>query len=254
MANRFFEPGEQRVGRVKDLFSQIASRYDLLNDLQSLGLHRYWKRRLVQLAAPQPGERALDLCCGTGDLTLALTCSGVETVGLDFSEQMLELARRKVEKLSRVQDQARKSQGSTLVPARFVRGDALGAPFEDSAFNIVTMGYGLRNLSDWGEGLREMQRVASPGGRVLVLDFGKPDNWLWRNLYFGYLRMVVPCLGWLFCGDASAYAYILESLKHYPAQHGVAARMRELGLVNVRIVSFWHGIMTINYGEKRRPG
>ena len=97
-----------------------------------------------------------------------------------------------------------------------------------------------------------MQRVARPGGRLLVLDFGKPDNRLWRWFYFGYLRLIVPALGRIFCGDASAYAYILESLKHYPAQRGVAARMREFGLANVRIDNLLGGAMSINYGE--RPG
>jgi demethylmenaquinone methyltransferase/2-methoxy-6-polyprenyl-1,4-benzoquinol methylase len=96
-----------------------------------------------------------------------------------------------------------------------------------------------------------MQRVANPGGRLLVLEFGKPDNALWRGLYFGYLKLFVPCLGRIFCGNASAYAYILESLKHYPAQHGVGAKMRELGLANVKVVSLLGGVMSINYGEKR---
>ena len=98
----------------------------------------------------------------------------------------------------------------------------------------MTVGYGLRNLANWETGLREMQRVANPGGRLVVLDFGKPDNALWRGLYFGYLKLFVPWLGRIFCGSAGAYAYILESLKHYPAQHAVAAKMRELGLANVQ--------------------
>ena len=98
-----------------------------------------------------------------------------------------------------------------------------------------------------------MQRVAKPGGRLVVLDFGKPDNALWRSLYFGYLKLFVPCLGRIFCGSASAYAYILESLKHYPAQHGVRRKMRELGLLGLRVVSLLGGVMSINYGEKR-PG
>jgi demethylmenaquinone methyltransferase/2-methoxy-6-polyprenyl-1,4-benzoquinol methylase len=132
----------------------------------------------------------------------------------------------------------------------FVRGDAQELPFRDSSFDIVTVGYGLRNLADWERGLSEMRRVAKPGGRLLVLDFGKPDNAMWRGVYYGYLRLFVPCLGLIFCGSASAYRYILESLQHYPAQQGVAGKMRELGLVNVRIVNLLGGVMTINYGEK----
>ena len=118
----------------------------------------------------------------------------------------------------------------------------------------MTVGYGLRNLADWKTGLGEMQRVAKPGGRLVVLDFGKPDNALWRGLYFGYLRLFVPCLGRIFCGNASAYRYILESLKHYPAQKGVATQMRELGLVEMQIINLLGGIMSINYGEKRSAG
>jgi demethylmenaquinone methyltransferase/2-methoxy-6-polyprenyl-1,4-benzoquinol methylase len=258
MANTFFDPGDQRAAKVQDLFARIAPRYDLINDLQSFGLHRYWKRRVLRLARPQPGQRALDLCCGTGDLALALARSGAHVAGLDFSERMLDAAQSRQ---SRVQPQtprgihhASQITDHSSPPAFFIRGDALRVPFPDNAFDIVTVGYGLRNLANWEAGLREMQRVASPGGRLVVLDFGKPGNALWRGLYFGYLRLFVPWLGRIFCGNAGAYAYILESLKHYPGQDAVAAKMRELGLVNVRAVSLLGGAMSINYGEKRGDG
>ena len=122
--------------------------------------------------------------------------------------------------------------------------------FGDATFDIVTVGYGLRNLSDWETGLREMHRVARPGGRLLVLDFGKPDNALLRSLYFTYLRVVVPVFGKLFCGDSATHAYILESLQRYPAQHGVAQAMQRLGCHDVRIVNLMGGAMSINYGVK----
>jgi demethylmenaquinone methyltransferase / 2-methoxy-6-polyprenyl-1,4-benzoquinol methylase len=244
MASRFYDPGEQRAAKVHELFSRIAPRYDLINDLQSFGLHRHWKRRVIQATRPQPGQRALDLCCGTGDLALRLARRGVAVTGLDFSGRMLEHAAQRASRIG--------SQGPGPVPLapRFVCGDAQRIPFADNTFDIVTVGYGLRNLASWEAGLREMQRVAKPGGRLVVLDFGKPDNGLWRSLYFGYLKLFVPCLGWIFCGNASAYAYILESLQHYPAQQGVAARMRELGLLGIRVVSLLGGVMSINYGEK----
>lgn len=237
MTNKFYAPGEQRAARVGDLFATIAPRYDLINDLQSFGLHRYWKRQLTHLAAGRSGERALDLCCGTGDVTFALARQGVEAVGLDFSEPMLAVANQRL--------------ANKKTPAiQFVRGDAQQIPFPDASFDIVTISYGLRNLADWEAGLREMRRVLRPGGRVLVLDFGKPDNTLWRAFYFGYLRACVPILGRIFCGDADTHGYILESLKHYAAQNGVAAKMRELKFEQVRIVNFMGGIMSINYGVK----
>ena len=240
MANAFFDPGDQRAAKVHALFSRIARRYDLLNDLQSVGLHRRWKRRVVRLARPQPGQRALDLCCGTGDLALALAAGGAEVTGLDFTQQMLEVAQSRT---------SRSALSASLRP-RFIRADAQRLPFPAGSFDIVTVGYGLRNLVNWQAGLAEMARVACPGARLLVLDFGKPRNALWRGLYYGYLKLVVPCLGWMFCGSADAYAYILPSLKHYPAQQGVAEAMQALGLVDVRVISLLGGVMSIHYSQK----
>ncbi len=239
MANPFYEAGEKRAERVRALFARIATRYDLINDIQSFGFHRYWKRRLVRLAKPAPGMRALDVCCGTGDLAFMMAGCGAEVVGLDFSEPMLEVAKTRA---------SQKPRGDTKT--RFVQGDALALPFPNDSFDIVTVGYGLRNLADFETGLREMKRVTKPSGRLLVLDFGKPGNAAWRQIYFGYLKMVVPLMGLSVCGSASAYSYILESLKHYPAQQGVAEKMRELGLSNVQLVQFLGGVMSINYAEK----
>jgi len=239
MANVFFDPGERRAARVKDLFARIAPRYDLINDLQSLGLHRRWKQYVVDLARPTPGQEALDVCSGTGDLSFALADKGATVVGLDFSEEMLRIARQRAV-----------ARQHAVGRPRFVSGDAQKLPFSDGSFDIVTVGYGLRNLADWRVGLREMTRVARPGARLVVLDFGKPPNRLWRALYFGYLRCFVPVLGLLVVRSASAYGYILESLKHYPAQQGVEAAMRELELVQVRVVNLLGGVMSINYGEK----
>jgi len=185
---------------------------------------------------------------------------GAEVVGLDFSQRMLEVAEARRSKARRQETGDRRQETEGRRPAvqdhergslRFVRGDAERIPFSDNSFDIVTVGYGLRNLARWETGLREMQRVAKPGGRLLVLDFGKPDNALWRGLYFGYLKLLVPFVGRILYGDADAYAYILESLKQYPGQRGVEGKMREMGLANVRIVNLLGGAMSINYGEKR---
>ena len=244
MSNVFYVPGEQRAGKVNDLFAAIARRYDLINDLQSFGLHRRWKRRVIKLAAAKPGQRALDLCCGTGDLSLALAQRGAETTGLDFSQKMLEVAEARRQKKCKADSQ------SAIANLKFLQGDAQQILFPDNSFDIVTVGYGLRNLTSWERGLDEMFRVAKPGARLVVLDFGKPPNVLWRKIYFTHLKCSVPLIGLLFCGNASAYAYILESLKHYPAQLAVAEKMRGLKLANVRVINLLGGAMAINYGEK----
>jgi len=248
VSNAYYAPGDQRAAKVNDLFARIARRYDFLNDLQSFGLHRLWKRRVIKLAQIKNGDRALDLCCGTGDISFALARSGAETTGLDFSAQMLEVAQNRSQK-SEARNQNKNPQSEIRNP-QFLQGDAQQLPFSENSFDIVTVGYGLRNLTNWERGLDEMFRVAKPGARLIVLDFGKPANALWRGLYFTHLKMSVPLMGWLFCGDASAYAYILESLKHYPAQLAVAEKMRALKLKNVRVINLLGGAMAINYGEK----
>ncbi len=245
MSNAFYAPDGQRAARVGDLFASVARRYDLINDLQSFGLHRRWKHRLVELADVRPGDRALDLCCGTGDIAFKLAARGAEVVGLDFSKAMLAIAEARRQK---------NNPKSEIRNPKFLQGDVQQIPFSDGSFDIVTVGYGLRNLASWQAGLREMERVVKPGGRLLVLDFGKPANPLWRAIYLGYLKFFVPFLGRVFCGSAAAYAYILESLEHYPAQEGVAAAMRQMRLMNVRIVNLLGGAMSINYGEKPRDG
>lgn len=240
VGNTYYAPGEARADRVKDLFARIASRYDLINDLQSFGLHRRWKRRLVRLSDARPGRKAIDVCCGTGDLALGLARAGAEVVGLDFSEPMLEVARQRAAKC------APAAPGSV----RFVTGDALKLPFPDASFDLATVGYGLRNLSDWRGGLAEMNRVTRPGGSLLVLDFGVPGNAWWRRVYFAYLRFAVPLMGRVFCHDADAYAYILESLRFYPAQRGVEACMHEMGGTEVRVINLLGGVMSINLGRR----
>ena len=240
MSNVFYAPGETRAAKVNDLFGRIARRYDLINDLQSFGLHRSWKRRVAELAKVSLGTRALDLCCGTGDIAFALAQRGADVTGLDFSAEMLAVAAQRQRSNSKIK----------IKNLNFIQGDALQLPFPENSFDIVTVGYGLRNLTSWERGLEEMHRAARPGARLIVLDFGKPANALWRAVYFAHLKMSVPLIGLLFCGNASAYAYILESLKHYPAQLAVAEKMRQLKLTDVRVINLLGGAMAINYGEK----
>ncbi len=233
--NPYYQSGEARADRVQDLFGEIAPRYDLINDLQSFGLHRSWKRKVVELAAVQSGMTALDVCCGSGDIAFALSARGAEVAGLDFSVPMLGVA-------------AVKKEGRDV---SFMQGDAQQLPFPDNTFDAVTVAYGLRNLASWQRGLEEMWRVAKPGGRLLVLEFGKPPNALWRALYFGYLRGAVPIFGRLFCNNAPAYAYIYESLQHYAGQEGVRDYMGQLGCREARVINLIGGAMSINLGVKQ---
>lgn len=250
MENEFYSPGEQRAAQVNRLFATIATRYDLINDIQSLGAHRRWKRRVAKLAAVKSGDSALDLCCGTGDISFALADQGATVTGLDFSEAMLAVANRRNPQPAIPAPPKQSEDGCN---PQFIQGDAQKTPFANDTYDAVTVGFGLRNLASWESGLDEMARVAKPGGRLIVLDFGKPDNALWRGIYFTYLKLLVPLLGLLVCGKPSAYAYIIASLRDYPAQRGVEARMHQLGLVNVRTDNFIGGAMSINYGEKPRP-
>ena len=220
---------DQRAAQVHRLFARIARRYDRLNDVMTLGWHRLWKRRLVKLAG-QPGN-VLDLCCGTGDLALRFNR---RVVGVDFTGEMLRIA------------QARNPAGIWLC------ADALRLPFPDNSFDVVSVGYGLRNLADLDTGLREIYRVLRPGGKLLSLDFGKPAATWWRNLFFAHLRFHLPWMGRLSCGDPDAYAYILASLENYPAQRGVRHLMETIGYRNCGVEEFVGGAMAINFGVKPR--
>ncbi len=251
--NKFHQPGEQRAARVEDLFAIVAPRYDLINDLQSLGLHRRWKRTLVKMAAVQPGERALDVCCGTGNVAFALRQSGAEVTALDFSPAMLAVAQQRAQNSPASCSGGLRPPQITPPPVQFLLGDALRLPFPGEWFDIVTIAYGLRNLADWERGLEEMCRVARPGARLLVLDFGKPANPFWRRLYFGYLKFLVPCFGKVFCKDSATHAYIFASLRNYPAQRGVAAKMVSLHCAGIRVRNLLGGAMSINFGRKQ-PG
>ena len=227
-------PGEERAAKVVDLFAAVAPRYDLINDLQSLGLHRWWKHRLVQLAEVRAGDVVMDVCCGTGDVAFALAARGAEVTGLDFSAPMLQVARHR-NRVGRV---------------RFVEGDALRLPCADASVDVVTVAFGLRNVADVDRALAEWMRVLRPGGRLLVLEFGRPSNPAWDALYLAYLRWFVPLFGSVFLGDADTHGYILESLLRYPGQRGVDERLRALGFAATEVVEFVGGAMSINRARR----
>jgi len=239
VTNKYLSYDDERGPKVRAMFSRLAARYDLVNDVMSFGLHRKWKRDTIRLALEGRAgpARILDLCCGTGDLSFLAekALPGSRVTGVDFTLPMLGVAsRRRLETHSR---------------SGFLQGDALHLPFSDGAFDAVTVGYGLRNIADPLAALREMRRVLAPRGRVVVLDFGKPDNALAGALYQAFLRTVMPMMGWLFHGDPETYLYIPESLVRYPAQRGVRTLMRQAGLDGARYESRLLGTMGLNIGE-----
>jgi demethylmenaquinone methyltransferase / 2-methoxy-6-polyprenyl-1,4-benzoquinol methylase len=197
---------------------------------------------MIRRAELGSGDTALDVCCGTGDIAFALSRTGGRVLAIDFSAPMLAAAMRKLTAHRRSREGAKRPF--------FVRGDALRLPARDDSVDVVTIAYGLRNLADLHLAALEFHRVTRPGGRLLILDFGKPASPLWRTLYFAYLRLVVPLFGRLFCGDADSYRYILESLKQYPAQSGLDGLLRRAGWVNPDTRNFLGGIMSLSLAHK----
>jgi demethylmenaquinone methyltransferase / 2-methoxy-6-polyprenyl-1,4-benzoquinol methylase len=238
VTNKYLSYDGERAPKVRQMFSRLARRYDLVNDVMSFGMHRKWKRETVRLAlgGRKRPARLLDLCCGTGDMCFyAAELGAGRIVGADFTIPMLAVARRRA-----------RLEGDR---PDFVAADALRLPFPDAVFDAITVGYGLRNIADPRRALAEMRRVLAPGGRAVVLDFGKPDNPVARGLYFGYLRTMMPAVGFAFHGDHQTYSYIPDSLERYPAQRGVEAMMREAGFGNVRYENRLLGTMGLNIGE-----
>jgi demethylmenaquinone methyltransferase / 2-methoxy-6-polyprenyl-1,4-benzoquinol methylase len=241
VTNKYLSYDAERAPKVREMFSRLAWHYDLVNDIMSFGMHRRWKRQTVDLAlagarkaAGRP--RVLDLCCGSGDVCFLAEDRGAASVtGVDFTLPMLAVARR------------RRSEGNRR--SGFAQADALALPFADGTFDVITISYGLRNIADLERALAEMRRVLAPGGRAVVLDFGKPDSALAGGLYRAFLRTMMPAVGWLFHGDAETYLYIPESLERFPAQRGVEKMMQAAGFANVRYENRLLGTMGINVGE-----
>jgi demethylmenaquinone methyltransferase/2-methoxy-6-polyprenyl-1,4-benzoquinol methylase len=221
---------------VRSLFATIADRYDFITVALSYGQDRRWKRRLVGLAQPLDGRRALDLATGTGDIAFALAASGARVIGLDITPRMIELATLKA---------ANRSGSCT-----FVVGDMLALPFPDRSFDVVTTGYGLRNVSDLAGAVGEIARVLAPGGLALSLDFNNPPNRLVRMAYISYLVIVGGLLGWLLHRDPDTYRYIPASIEKYPGARPVARLMERHGFASVRYLPVLGGLMAIH--EARR--
>jgi len=225
---------------IRAMFDRVAPRYDLLNHLLSFQLDRLWRRRAARRLATYvaPGDRVLDACCGTGDLSLAiLRTTGAKVIGLDFSWPMLERARQKAEG----------EQGGA-----WVQGDALCLPFPDGCFSAVTMAFGFRNLADYAQGLREALRVLRPGGVLAILEFSEPPNCCLRRFYGFYSHRLLPKIGGWISGAREAYQYLPASIARFPRAEELAAQMVSAGFVDVGFERFHGGIVALHTG--RAPG
>ena len=228
-----FDSPERKRAHNRALFTTIADRYDLITAVLSYGQDARWKRTLIEMADVRPGERGLDLACGTGDLAFAAASRGARVVGLDLTHRMLQLA-------------ARKSRA-----AEFVTGDMTSLPFASQTFDLVTTGYGLRNVPDLNLAIDEVARVLRPGGRLLSLDFNRPQPALIRAAYLSYLTVVGAALGWLLHRDPDTYRYIPASIRRYPGAAGVAELLTARGFTEVRVVPLLCGLMTLHFARRR---
>jgi len=231
---------ERFAGQVRGMFDRIARIYDPLNTAMSAGLHHSWRERAADRAELAPGDTALDACCGTGDLALALARRvgpGGTVTGSDFSERMLELARGKA---------ARRG----VAGVRFEWGDALDLPYEDATFDAVTVGFGVRNFADVERGVTELARVLRPGGRLVILEITQPRRPPLSTFFALWFDRIVPVLGTL-AGDREAYSYLPQSVKRFPAPEGLAAIMDRAGLERIRYTLLAGGIIAIHSGERR---
>jgi demethylmenaquinone methyltransferase/2-methoxy-6-polyprenyl-1,4-benzoquinol methylase len=222
---------------VRSLFATIADRYDFVTVALSYGQDRRWKRRLIEIAAPQHGSRALDLATGTGDIAFALASRGARTIGLDVTKRMIELARAKA--------------ATRAAAPSFLVGDMMALPFPDRSFEVVTAGYGLRNVPSLTAAIDEIQRVLKPGGQLLSLDFNRPASAVVRAVYLQYLTLVGGALGWALHGDGDTYRYIPASIRNYPEARAVSRLMEARGFTDVKYRPTLGGLMAIHHAWKR---
>ncbi len=234
-------PEHEKAARVRGVFDSVASRYDLMNDLMSLGLHRLWKRLAVLLAGARPGNRVLDLAGGSGDLTRLLARDvgpAGEVVILDINRSMLEVGRDRLLDAGLAQN------------VRYTQANAEALPFGSNTFDLVVIGFGLRNVTRKDLALAEMNRVLKPGGRAFVLEFSQVSQPLLARLYDLYSFKLLPRIGKLFANDEASYRYLAESIRMHPPQAELAGMMRTAGFGQCQYVNMLGGVVALHGGVK----
>ncbi|SFR33618.1 bifunctional demethylmenaquinone methyltransferase/2-methoxy-6-polyprenyl-1,4-benzoquinol methylase UbiE [Litoreibacter janthinus] len=233
-------PEDQKAGMVHGVFTNVASKYDIMNDVMSGGVHRIWKDAMMDWLAPRPGQRLLDVAGGTGDVSFRFLkrAGGAEAVVLDMTESMLVEGRKRAE--------ASAMSGSL----DWVVGDAMALPFDDNSFDVYTISFGIRNVTRIADALSEAYRVLKPGGRLMVLEFSQLPNPMMQKAYDLYSFNVIPKMGKAIAGDSESYQYLVESIRKFPDQDTFAAMIRAAGFENVSYRNMTFGVAALHSGWK----
>ena len=233
-------PEADKAGMVHGVFSKVASKYDVMNDLMSMGIHRLWKDAMMDWLAPRPGQRLLDVAGGTGDVAFRFLkrAPGASAVVCDMTEAMLIEGRKRAE--------AEKMADSL----NWVVGDAMSLPFESNSFDTYTISFGIRNVTRIPDALAEAYRVLKPGGRLLVLEFSQIPNDLMQKAYDAYSFNVIPVMGQIVAGDRDSYQYLVESIRKFPDQETFAGLIRQAGFSQVKYRNMTMGIAALHSGWK----
>lgn len=228
--------GNEKAKQIRNLFTNIAPYYDLLNHLFSINIDKRWRRFTAQKLVDvlnKPQARALDVCCGTADLSLELG-KHAPTIGVDFCHQMLVIGKKKVKNH----------------PIVLLEADALNLPFADKSFEAISCAFGLRNLADFNLGLKEFYRIIKPGGRVAILEFSQPVIPIFRELFLFYFNNILPLIGGAISGSSAAYSYLPASVAKFPDQKGLVKMMENVGYKNVNYFNLTGGIAALHLGDK----
>ena len=232
---------DQKAGLVQGVFSSVAAKYDVMNDLMSMGIHRVWKDAMMDWLAPRPGQHLLDVAGGTGDIAFRFLRRAGESARatvLDLTEQML------------VEGQKRAEAANLAHQLEWTPGDAMALPFEANSFDVYTISFGIRNVTRVEDALSEAFRVLRPGGRLMVLEFSQIPNDLMQKLYDLYSFNVIPAMGKAVTGDRDSYQYLVESIRRFPDQDRFAAMIREAGFDLVKYRNLSMGIAALHSGWK----